>query len=70
MARPRRGLSARLGLGGLAGAAEYETLAGVPGSASEGMGAQSLGHVAVLIFIVAGNALHFTGRLRRKREAR
>lgn len=51
-------------LGGLAGAAEYETLAGMPGSASRGMDAQSLGHLAIIFFIIGGNVIYFL----RKRE--
>lgn len=42
-------------LGGMAGAAEYEKLRGEQGSATKGMGAQSLGHVFVALMIVLGN---------------
>ena len=49
-------------LGGLAGAAEYEKLNGILGLASRGMVSQSFGHVAVVIFILAGNILHFATR--------
>lgn len=52
-------------LGGLAGAAEYETLNGTVGLASRGMVSQSFGHAAVALFILAGNALHFATRRRR-----
>jgi hypothetical protein len=54
-------------LGGLAGAAEYETLEGVVGLASRGMVSQSFGHVAVVVFIIAGNVLHFLVHRRRQR---
>jgi hypothetical protein len=46
-------------LGGLAGAAEYEILVGKPGTATRGMDAQSLGHIAIIIFIILGNVLYF-----------
>jgi hypothetical protein len=42
-------------LGGMAGAAEYEQLRKETGSATRGMGAQSLGHVFVALCIVLGN---------------
>ncbi len=51
-------------LGGLAGAAEYEKLSGLPGSATKGMDAQSLGHLAIIAFILVGNVVFFL----RKRE--
>ncbi len=40
---------------GLRGAAEYELLAQRPGSAVAKMDAQSLGHLAIIFFIVVGN---------------
>jgi hypothetical protein len=52
-------------LGGLAGAAEYEQLVDVAGSATKGMDAQSLGHIVIVLFILVGNAVH----LARRREA-
>ncbi len=51
-------------LGGLAGAAEYEVLNDIMGAGSRGMGAQSLGHIVVVFFIVAGNVLHLLTRRR------
>ncbi|MFW6368953.1 MAG: hypothetical protein ACOC0J_00020 [Myxococcota bacterium] len=51
-------------LGGLKGAAEYETLLGVPDSAVAGMDAQSLAHLAIIIFIIVGNVMFFTSRRR------
>lgn len=45
-------------LGGLAGAAEYEKLVGVAGTATRGMDAQSLGHLAIIVFIVLGNVFY------------
>jgi len=57
-------------LGGLAGAAEYEKLVGVPGTATRGMDAQSLGHLAIIVFIIIGNLLYLylkrTGKLARR----
>jgi hypothetical protein len=44
-------------LGGLAGAAEYETLIGVKGSAMRGMDTQSLAHIAIIACILLGNVL-------------
>ncbi|MCE9582206.1 MAG: hypothetical protein K8T20_06915 [Planctomycetes bacterium] len=55
-------------LGGLAGAAQYESLVKLPGKATDGMPTQSLIHVTIILFIVAGNILHFAGK-RRKPEA-
>ncbi len=49
-------------MGGLAGAAEYEKLVGRPGTATRGMDAQSLGHIAIVIFIVLGNILYFASK--------
>jgi len=45
-------------LGGLVGAAEYETLLETPGPAMGGMTVQSLAHFLILALIVLGNALH------------
>jgi hypothetical protein len=42
-------------LGGMAGAAEYEKSRGEAGSATQGMDAQSLGHVFVAFCILLGN---------------
>lgn len=51
-------------LGGLAGAAEYETLIGVPGSATAGMEPQSVTHLIIIVFILLGNGVYFTTRRR------
>lgn len=51
-------------LGGLAGAAEYEKLAGRPGWATTGMSAQSLGHLTIILLIILGNSLYFINRRR------
>jgi hypothetical protein len=45
-------------LGGLKGAAEYETLIGHPGDATKGMDAQSIVHALVVVFILLGNVVY------------
>jgi hypothetical protein len=45
-------------LGGLKGAAEYETLIGHPGDATKGMDAQSIVHALVVVFILFGNVVY------------
>jgi hypothetical protein len=42
-------------IGGLKSAAEYEKLIGVLGTATDGMDAQSIAHLIIIIFIVLGN---------------
>lgn len=49
-------------LGGLAGAAEYETLIGRPGQATEGMRPQSVAHLIIILFIALGNGAYFLSR--------
>jgi hypothetical protein len=56
-------------LGGMAAAAEYERLVGVPGSATKGMEAQSFTHAVVFLFVVFGNVVYFWQRRRRGGEA-
>ncbi len=51
-------------LGGLKGAAVYETLVGAPGDATKGMDAQSVVHALIVIFIVLGNVTYFATRRR------
>ena len=55
-------------LGGLKGAAEYETLIGHPGDATKGMDAQSIVHALVVVFILLGNVVYLLS-LRSKRRA-
>ncbi len=55
-------------LGGLKGAAEYETLIGHPGDATKGMDAQSIVHALVVAFILLGNVVYLLS-LRSKRRA-
>jgi hypothetical protein len=52
-------------VGGLRGAAEYESLIGREGGGSRGMLAQSTAHIYVLVLIALGNVVYF--RTRRKR---
>ena len=42
-------------LGGLKGAAEYEAMIDVAGTATRGMDAQSIAHVLIIVFIILGN---------------
>ena len=52
-------------VGGLKGAAEYETLVGVPGLGTRGMPAQEWAHLLVIGFIVLGNLGYFFTRRER-----
>ncbi len=47
---------------GLAGASEYETLVGHPGSAVRGMVPQSAVHLVIILFIIFGNTMYFLQR--------
>ena len=53
-------------VGGLKGAAEYETLIGRPGLGTRGMPAQEWAHLLVIGFIVVGNIGHYFTRKKRK----
>lgn len=56
-------------LGGMKGAAEYEKMVGHPGSATQGMGAQSLVHFFIIVSVISGNLIFFIDRKRgRKRK--
>ena len=64
-------------LGGLKGAADYETLIREnasedmpPGTATPGMAAQSIAHLVIMGFIVIGNLAYLAGRRRRGGGAR
>ena len=46
-------------MGGLAGAAEYETLIETSDKATAGMGAQSFVHLIIIFFIILGNVMYF-----------
>ena len=53
-------------LGGLKGAAEYETLIGAPDDTTKGMDAQSIVHALIVIFILLGNVVYFVTGTRRR----
>lgn len=53
-------------VGGLQGAAEYETLVSHPGTAVAGMVAQSTAHILILLFIIMGNIAYFLIKGRKK----
>jgi hypothetical protein len=55
-------------MGGLKGAAEYERLAGNPGSAIEGMAMQMWAHLLIIAFIVIGNVGYFLSRRAQAKE--
>jgi len=54
-------------LGGMPGAAEYESLIGQPGIGTSGMDAQSVAHLVIVGFIVFGNISFFIERRRSKK---
>jgi hypothetical protein len=56
-------------VGGLKGAAEYETLIGQPGLGTRGMPAQQWAHLLVIGFIVLGNLGHYFTRKHGRRAA-
>ena len=48
-------------LGGLKGAADYETLVGIQeGPAVQGMAPQSVAHLVIMLFIIIGNVAYFS----------
>jgi len=49
-------------LGGLKGAAEYETLVKYPGAATSRMDSQSVAHLVIIAFIIFANAAYFISR--------
>jgi hypothetical protein len=53
-------------IGGLQGAAEYETLLERPGSATLGMPAQSAAHALIILLLVIGNAGYLLSRRKGK----
>ena len=50
---------------GMKGAAEYEQLVGLPGTATGGMVAQSTSHLLLIGFILFGNVMYFLARGRK-----
>jgi hypothetical protein len=53
-------------IGGMKGAAEYETLLDTVGTASQGMDAQSIAHGLIILFIVVANVFYLLGKRRKK----
>ncbi len=54
-------------LGGMPGAAEYESLIGQAGIGTSGMDAQSVAHIVIVAFIIFGNISFFVERRRSKK---
>ncbi|NLM16791.1 MAG: hypothetical protein GX221_03610 [Candidatus Riflebacteria bacterium] len=55
-------------VGGLPAAAEYESLVGYYGTASEGIGPQTMAHLLIMFFIVVGNMSYFAERWATKKS--
>ena len=55
-------------IGGLRGAAEYETLIGQKGKAVAGMDAQSATHLAIIVLVAICNIFYFTLRRQQRRH--
>ena len=55
-------------IGGLRGAAEYETLIGQKGKAVAGMDAQSVTHLAIIVLVAICNIFYFTMRRQQRRQ--
>ncbi|MFO0773799.1 MAG: hypothetical protein U0172_03930 [Nitrospiraceae bacterium] len=53
-------------IGGLRGAAEYETLIGQKGTAVAGMDAQSATHIAIVVLVALCNGFYFWARRQRR----
>ena len=55
-------------LGGMRGAAEYESLVNKPGSAVKGMASQSLVHLFIILSVIAGNVIFFIEKRQHKKR--
>jgi hypothetical protein len=55
-------------IGGLRGAAEYETLIGQKGKAVAGMDAQSATHLAIIVLVTICNIFYFTVQRQQRRQ--
>lgn len=55
-------------VGGIAGAAYLEMLAGHPGSAVSAMDAQSIAHLIIIIFLIVGNFCYFINQYYEKKR--
>jgi len=49
-------------VGGMRGSAEYESLVGVPGTATRGLNVLTVGHLVVVTAIIFGNVIYFKTR--------
>jgi len=56
-------------IGGLRGAAEYETLIGQKGKAIAGMDAQSATHFAIIVLVIICNLFYFSMRRQAKLQS-
>jgi len=56
-------------LGGMKGAAEYETLLNKPAAANKGMSSQSLVHLFIIFSVVAGNAIYFRDKKKNRKRS-
>jgi len=45
--------------GGMSGAAQYEKIMGMPGSATSGMDSQGIGHLTIILLVILGNIGYF-----------
>jgi hypothetical protein len=57
-------------VGALAGAAEYERLLGLPGSATRAMDAQSTTHLLTVTLVLLGNIGYFASRSQQRKEGK
>jgi len=57
-------------LGGLVGAAEFESLIKRPGTATAGMRPQSAVHLLIVLLVIFGNTMYFLDRRRKRRSMR
>lgn len=55
-------------VGGLGGAAEYEKLVNSPGKATAGMGAQTAGHLLILLLVLVGNVGYIVSKRQSGKE--
>jgi hypothetical protein len=53
---------------GLSGAAVYEGMRGAPGAATRRLNALAVGHIAIVILMIAGAAFHAPDSLRRRKK--
>ena len=55
-------------LGGMSAAAQYETVLGIPDSATRGIAAQGISHLVIVLFVVLGNIGHFAIKKNKSKE--